>query len=268
MKISIIGGDKRNLYLKELLEKEGHNVIAWGFDKLTPNTISLKEALKSKLIICPIPFAKEGSLVAPFSTHTISIDILSSLSNQQLVIAGGISKANLNIAYIDILNNESFLRKNAIATAEGVIALAIQETEITMHNSNITIIGAGRIGKLCASYFKSLGSNVTVVVSKSGRIPAESTPYQYVLHQNMQNCLRYADIIVSTPPGDALNKAHIPKINKNAIIIDVSSKPYGVSQDVEQAVKTFRPQSIPGKISPKTAAEYIRDEVIKIINKA
>ena len=284
MNISIIGGDKRNLHLKTLLEKDGHTITLWGFDKLgipSPSQ-NLKEALQAPIIIGPIPFIKNNKLYAPYAyKNDTDINILKNLNKNQTLIGGGLPDLvkTLNITYIDLLKNETFVQKNALPTAEGTLAIAIQESDITIANSNIVIIGAGRIGKICEKLFANLGANVTIVVREPKKLdnnfafchqniiqPIDKKQVtKAVLHQNMAPYLKKADIIISTPPGEVLTKKHIPYINPNALVIDVSSQPYGVSQDIEN---TLRPHALPGRMFAKTAATYIHTEITNILQKS
>ena len=65
-----------------------------------------------------------------------------------------------NIKIIDILEKEELAVLNSIPTAEGAIKIAIEESQITLHNSNCLILGFGRIGKLLAKMLNGIGAKV------------------------------------------------------------------------------------------------------------
>ena len=82
-----------------------------------------------------------------------------------------------------MLKIEELTILNAIPTAEGTIKIAIEETENTIHESNIMIIGFGRIGKILCKNFKDLGGNVYCTARKEKDLAwireARYTPVHY-----------------------------------------------------------------------------------------
>ena len=61
---------------------------------------------------------------------------------------------------IDIMKCEELAVLNSISTAEGAIQIAMEETNHTLHDSNILILGFGRIGKVLAKMLNAIGANV------------------------------------------------------------------------------------------------------------
>ena len=61
-KAAVIGGDKRQAYLAEILEKEGYEVVTYAVNCVHERkAASLKEALKAAPVIAaPVPFLIEG----------------------------------------------------------------------------------------------------------------------------------------------------------------------------------------------------------------
>ena len=63
-KATVIGGDKRQAYLAEILEKEGYEVVTYAVNYVHGSrATSLKEALKAAAVIAaPVPFLKGGEI--------------------------------------------------------------------------------------------------------------------------------------------------------------------------------------------------------------
>ena len=59
---------------------------------------------------------------------------------------------------------------NSIPTVEGTIMMAIQHTDITIHGSNVVVLGLGRVGMSVARTFHLLGSKVKVGARKPEHI--------------------------------------------------------------------------------------------------
>lgn len=279
---SIIGGDKRNINLKYLLEEDGHEVKAYGFSKYKEDNIdnckSLKEAIyTNRYIICGIPFMGENNLItSPFSGIDIKADmLLDSLNKNHTLIAGGLNKDVLlmakerEIEVFDILNNEQACLLNAIPTAEGVIKIVIEETDTTICGSSVMVIGYGRIGKVLCKMLNGLGAKVFVVVNTPiSKAEAESLGYNTIMYEDINSYLPNIDTIVNTVPSKVINKNNLIYVRETSLIIDISSKPFGVDFDdcKNYGVKVLLARSLPGKVAPKSAAIYIRDTIYTIIN--
>lgn len=161
--IGFFGGDSRIIKLAELFRKDGYIIYTYGLEEAKFNEKNIKKTTledfinETTYIFSSIPFSKDNeNIYSPFSKVKMNIkEILPQLKNKK-IITGAISekfveKAEVyNIEIIDILKNESLQILNAIPTAEGAIQIAMEESEITIHGSEILILGFGRIGKALA----------------------------------------------------------------------------------------------------------------------
>ena len=75
------------------------------------------------------------------------------------------------------------------------------------------------------------------------------------------------DILVNTIPSVVIDRRILENLNKNCMIIDVASAPYGVDYACagELSINAMQCPSLPGKIVPKTAGEIIGNAINKII---
>ena len=203
----IIGGDKRILYLAEMFSDENNNVKILGFDKLFENgqlfeneylkkANSTDEIKNEDIIISSIPLSIDGeNIYAPFSNEKIKLDVL----KNKKFIAGKIPEKLYSKGCFDILKDEEFTMLNTIPTAEGAIAKAIEETEITIEKSNCLILGFGRVGKILAYKLKRLDANV-YAESRNEKTLAEIRAYGYnpVKFEEIGNKICRMDIIFNT----------------------------------------------------------------------
>ena len=182
MKFGIIGGDLRIVKLAEMLSKENNTIYVYGLEKSedlknNPQIIqcdTIKKAVQEvEIVIGPIPFSSNGNTVnAPFSEKEITIKELMDLINAKVLIAGGITPEIYNISkdeyieIIDIMKREELAVLNTIATAEGTIQIAIENTNRILHGSEVLILGFGRIGKVLARKLAGLSAKVTCAARK------------------------------------------------------------------------------------------------------
>jgi dipicolinate synthase subunit A len=157
---------------------------------------------------------------------------------------------------------------NAIPTAEGAIQIAMEELPITLHNSNVLILGYGRIGKILAKMLHGIGANVYVEARKYADIAwIKSYCYKPVMLNEISQIIGDMNLVVNTIPSLILNCELLNKLNKDCLVIDLASKPGGVDFDKakEFGIKAIWALSLPGKVAPVTAAEFIKNTVYNII---
>lgn len=289
MNFTIIGGDLRTVRLAEMLCTK-HDIYIYGIenkiDKYQSSkegsiTIckSLEEAIaKSKIILGPMPLSKDGENInAPFSEEKIEISkIIENLNQEKIFIAGSIKNDiqkifnNKSIKSIDLMEEEELTVLNTIATAEGTIQVAIENTERNIHKSKVLVLGFGRVAKVVAKKFKLLDSYVTCAARKiEDKAWIETLGYEYININKMEENLSEFDIIINTVPQIILTKKELRYINNHTVIIDLASKPGGVDQDSvkELGIKYIWALALPGKVAPITSAEYMKNTINHILDK-
>lgn len=282
-RFTVLGGDLRSVKLANLISADGNNVNIYGFKNAgfelgLEESPSLELAInESDIVIGPLPCSNDNENInAPFCPDKIYIkDVFKIMTKNQLFIAGRISEkiqhaASVYSVYsVDLLEREEMAVLNAIPTAEGAIQIAMEEMPITLHNSKALILGFGRIGKILAKMLLALGANVYVMARKYSDLAwIKSYGYKPVHINEIGNNLENMDAIFNTIPHVILDISMLGKIKKDSLIIDLASKPGGV--DFEKAkdmgVKTIWALSLPGKVAPVTAAEFMKDTIYNIIN--
>ena len=253
--ISIIGGDLRTVYLVKLLKNEGFLLYTYGIEKADLNSDylnitkceNLKQCIESSnFIISAIPFSKDNIYVnTGFSNNKIRIDEIAKIIDNKTFIAGNIpnifyqsieNKHNTEI--IDIMDSEELAILNSISTAEGAIKIAIENTNFTIHGSNVLILGFGRIGKVLAKMLDGIGAKVFCEARKKEDLAwIEAYRYNKVNLTELENNLGIYDIIFNTIPYEILNKNKLKLLKKEVLVIDLASKPGGVDKKCAEEMK-------------------------------
>ena len=277
---AVIGGDKRNIALAEIIFRKGKDIKLFGFSGMNLPFMckNFSETVgKARYIIGPTPCSLGGGdLNAPFYDESLYVeDLFREMKPGQVFIAGFIKPEvkllaqDYGIEIIDMLEREELLILNAIPTAEGAIKIAIEETEITLHNSRTVVIGYGRIGTVLSRMLSGMGAKVSVVTNTAhAAAAAESAAHEVIPFEEMEKALPQADIIFNTVPQIILDETNLPKVKKSTLIIDLSSSPNGVDASAARklGVKTLFANSLPGKTAPITTAKYIYDTIERIVS--
>ncbi len=281
-RISIIGGDLRIAYLAEILSNDNYEVFTYGLEKseiIIENTKihkcnSLEEISDmASIVISSIPLTRDGiNINTPLSDKKISIEEVTKILDGKLFLAGKIEKeiqAELpHTKIVDLLENEELTVLNAIASAEGTIQVAMQETNITLHESNILITGFGRITKVLFNMLKGFGANIYCETTKQENLSwIRAYGYTPILLEELNNNLGKFDLIINTVPHIILDKTNLNLLKKDCVIVDVASAPGGVDREEakKQDIETIWVLGLPGKVAPYTAAKYIKETLDNII---
>lgn len=239
---SVIYGDSRQELLIELLAKSNYTVKVFGFNHKFDNENIIicnnyENAIKnSNVIIGPIPFSKNGKDV--FTIHdylpTLDIEDLFKLCKNKLIIAGVISKSIKDIAnkykvsIFDLFSLEEMAILNSIPTSEGAIQIAMQESDITLHGSNILILGYGHCGKTLAYMLKGIGANIYIYTKEVQDIACSKVyGFKSVDSLLLNYKLSDFDFIFNTIPEVILTKEVLKSLKPNCIIVDLASAPGG-----------------------------------------
>lgn len=279
--VSVIGGDLRQITLARLLKSEGYHIFLYGFDKdINIQDMEIEEdvdyALGSDIIILPVPVTFDGIHInSPYSKKPLTIEEFLDGITPSAMVFGGQIKPNLakaldekGIKFFDYLNREELAIRNAIPTAEGAIKIAIEETPITINGSRCLILGYGRIGKILAKMLSGLGAHVTVEARKYADLAMiYSHGYEPLSLCDLKSKLDSFDIIFNTVPAMLLDSELLKVMDKDALIIDLSSRPGGVDFNAAKdlGVKVIWALGLPGKIAPVTSGAIIKDTIMNII---
>ena len=256
VKIYFLGKDKRSEYLKKLYEKEVSVV----------NSIE-----QSEYVILPIPFSKDKSHIT--GEDLLIEDFIKKCINKT-IFSGAIPKEFKrqmeinNVAYVDLMELDEVALLNAIPTAEGAIAKAMEETDITIHGANVLVLGFGRVAKILADKLKGLNANVFCAARKQKDLAhINALGYNVVDINNMLDVMDKMDIIFNTVPTMILGEKKLELLNNDTVIIDLASAPGGVDFKVSKklGIKACLELALPSKVAPKSAASYLKKSIDSII---
>lgn len=276
---AIIGGDKRQLYCARSLADDGFEVILGGFDKVvsmlgvelcTPE----EAAQKGEVIILPLPSVnKEGIIPAAFSDKKIKLTELSPCLSGKRVFCSMKDKVtdlapNLNPKLLsDYYAREDFVLSNAYVTAEGAVKIALERFEGTINGAKVLVCGFGRIGKALTKVLSGFYPKLTVSARKSEDLAAIRLLGAKAVQTDKLYKEKPFDIIFSTVPALVFGPELLAKIANDAVLIDLASLPGSVDFEAAERLQVdyVHALSLPGKTSPKTAGEIIKDTVYTIL---
>lgn len=284
-KIIIFGGDQRTVHMIQQFAGFGLEVIVVGFDNMHFNHENITHEMvkdsifqKAKAVILPVGGTDErGEVVASFTTDKL---ILTHSNIEQLpsnaVVYTGIAKHYLvdllekhHIHYNILFNRNDVAILNSVPTAEGTLQIAMEQTNHTIHQSEVVIVGFGRIGITMARLFKAVGAKTTVVTRNADeKARIIEMGCSLLSFESLEKHMHTFDICINTVPSLIVTKHVIDQMSAQSLIIDVASAPGGVdfSYAKQSGIQAVHALGIPGKTAPITAGHILADILIDLIS--
>ena len=268
----IIGGDSRLKYFYQSLKSKGYSVSHIFSERFEDYEKATEKIEKVNVIILPIPLTQDKRhIFTPLCDKRLLIeDVVKRVKSDALIFGGGehiLFDGNKN--YNNLLLNEELTLKNAYATSEATLAIIEEKLPTTIFGSTFAVLGYGRIGKSLGRILKLLGGNVTVFARRPLVLQqATEDGFKSQNINKIEEFLKTADVIINTIPHLILTNNALKTLKDQTIIIDLASRPGGVDFVAARkyGLNTVHALSLPGKFSPKSAAEYIEDAVFKDLN--
>ena len=280
--ITVVGGDLRIVKLIEMLTNDGYKVYTYALENseelLSLDGVemcpTLEEAVSySKVVVGPVPLSSDRRRIsAPFGRNSVELEDFVEALKGKYLIAGNINITEkleeMGVQSTDLLKREEFSVLNTIATAEGTIQIAMEETQRTVHGTNVLIMGFGRIGKVLAKMLDGIGAKVYCEARKDEDISwIKAYGYNPIHLNDLDENLNKFDIIINTIPFQLLNADKLDLVKPEAVIIDLASNPGGVDRKAarEKNIKVIWALSLPAKVAPLTSAEFIKETLYHVL---
>lgn len=283
MKFAVMGGDMRMVSLAAMLYDAGHEVCTYALDAAPEGSVRLcgltaaGAGQEADCIILPLPVVRSGGLLnAPMSAiaHDAA-ELLRQLPQGSLVCAGSPDKTLLleaekaSLRMIDYYAREELVALNALATAEGAISVLLRSSPITIWESKILIIGAGRVGKMLASRLRDLGAEVTISARKASDMAyIRAMGCKAADTRTLSSELSKFNTIFNTVPAMVLSSDKLKLLSPDTLLIDLASRPGGIDFEAARILKlrTIWAQGLPAETSPVTAGRIIMETVLNILS--
>lgn len=274
MNFGIIGGDRRQAGLAELLRDAGHSVSTYGLEQWGQGgTTTLQEAAAADIVVLPLPLCRPAGMLNCESREIPIEKLFGLFAPRQMLLAGQVQPAQAELAQtrglrlVDYFKREELTVANAAATAEAAIQVAMEHSERTLLGMNCLVLGFGRIGKLLSQRLVGMGARVTATARKSADLAwIRAYGFTALETEGLDGNLRRFDVVFNTIPAPVLGETLLKQLPAGCLCIELASVP-GI--DLAVADKLGLPnvwaRMLPGRMVPCSAAEILRDAVYNIL---
>lgn len=249
----ILGDEPRQKYLAELLTARGHVVM------------QAEEYLPGyhDAVLLPVPqtkkYLEENANRLQKGQIVYGCNFPPELESQC---------SERGIAFVDYMKAEGVSSRNAVATAEGAVAEALQGACVTLSESRCLVAGYGCCGEVLAERLLSLKAQVTVMERKEEkRARARGLGCQAVSFNRPAEELGTYDYIFNTVPSRVFTAEILSRVKRDVRIIDIASAPGGVDFDFcqKKGIQAKLCLGLPGKYAPKSSAGILVEVIGKTI---
>lgn len=272
----VVGGDMRQVYLARGIAGDGFPVVCSCLEKGegVPGPVGLEELCrKADVVILPLPASRDGAcLNAPLAAEPVGLDedfarlfagkrVLGGMTGRLRASADAWERADLQ----DYYEREELLIGNAVLTAEGAIGAAIAGHPGSLNGGRCLVTGFGRIGKALCLGLRGLGAHVDCAARKArDRTAIEALGCRALRYEEIGGGY---DLVFNTVPHRVLEAPALAKQSPGCLLLELASAPGGI--DLEAAarlgLRVQQEPSLPGRMSPKTAAELIKKTVYNML---
>lgn len=266
--IGFLGGDKRMAYLARSLKEDGYEVKTWSLTGM-PDADRPGEVTAADRIVLPVPLCRDGRL------HGTSLplgELWPRLRAEATVYAGAVPAEErtraeaLGLHIVDYFADEALTVKNAVPTAEGALAAAMEHMNVTINGAPCLVVGFGRIGKVLAHDLAALGAKVSVSARKDGDLAWIDTLGYAPLHtERLAGRLGEFRAVFNTVPHMVLDTALLRELRRDCVLIELASQS-GIDAKAAKALELdyIKASGLPGKVAPETAALAIKETLYRI----
>lgn len=209
MKCFLLNTDNRLIYLHKLLKDK--NCALTTFKNI------LCSSQNNDLIILPpnYKWVKETAEQLP---------------NNITIVCGNTSEEILqifktkNIKYLNLMQDETFVLKNATLTAEGFLADLILNTPNSIFEQKILLLGGGRVAKAVGILFNKLGINFDITMRNETKlIDAQIYASNIINWKFVKTKLKNYDVVINTIPNELFVKKDLQKFKLNTTVFELAS---------------------------------------------
>ncbi len=269
MRIALVGGDARMLYAKEALALRGHsvNLCAHGEAPLSPLLLA-----DAEVALLPHPLTRDGqALFAPLSPLPVPLAALFEMLPEGIPLLVGRDDTATAIAakghpLLAYGKNETYLRRTTAITAEGVLALLLEELPLTLPETPIMLLGSGRLATALAELLLGLHTPLAVFARKEA--PLEKSNLRPLPLAALPAEIGRYRVIINTVPAPLFTPVLLRCAAKGTLYIELASAGTATPPALftEAGLSYLPAPAVPGRYAPTSAGLALADAACEILD--
>jgi dipicolinate synthase subunit A len=161
---------------------------------------------------------------------------------------------------VDLLENEAFVVRNALLTAQGTVCAFQQTSESALCDLRCAVVGYGRIAKFLCRLLAAHGARLTVTARRESDLALIDAERMRAVHiRRLAQVLPEADAVFNTVPHHVFGEEELRAIRPGVTLMELASPPYGMDLRLaeELGVSVRVESGLPGRYFPVSAARVM-----------
>ena len=258
-RIILIGGDERSMVLCRLLHEKGHHI----HHQLPQNRAEecLPLIREAEAVILPTDY--RGGPLTGFCGYPDAIALLYEMQSRCFLFCGAAddrlkqlaAKQNLRLA--QMLEDEVYLIQNAYLSAKGALQCAMENSEGSLWQASVAVIGTGRIAQALMPLLHCFSTDIRVVGRNAAHLEkARMMGFRGFSLGDMACALAGTEYIFNTIPSPIIHAGDLAHMAAGGLYIELASPPYGCApKDLSPHGRYHLASGLPGKCCPIAAAK-------------
>jgi len=247
-RIAVIGGDERDPQIARLAAATGASVHAYGLPwpgdgvpGVTLEPTAHAAAAGADYVLFPIPLGIGLQVYAPHAPEPIVADrkLLSVLAPGAHIFLGratpevrqAADEAGIELHEYDPDRELMLLRAPAIV--EGAIHQAIANTDVTINDATVVVVGYGNIGSLLTRHLRGLGAHVHVAarnpIQRAAAYADGATPLTL---EELPALAPSLGMVFSTVPARVVGRELLERLPRGSLVLDIAPPPHHADLDL------------------------------------
>ncbi len=277
-KVAILGGDDRQFYQKQALERLGWESDLWGLGAGKDTVMDWQSAIHgAAAILLPLPASADGVRIRCANDAITGLrfsTLLNALDLHVHIFGGKLSEiwkdmaAKKGIPMTDYYEWEALQVKNALPTVEGAILYALQELPVTLDGTEVAVIGYGRIASLLSEKLLLLGASVTVYARKETDLLHAALRHLQTVRiigeggaSSLCKISPACRMVFNTVPQRIFSESILEQLPKSCILMELASPPGGYDPVLaaSKGLHTVFAPALPGRCFPESAGKILAE---------
>lgn len=271
--IVFIGGDARTVFAAEYLKRLGNRceVEPPNFEEAEISE-TMRESDAQTIAVLPHPYSVDGIIKG--TTELTKAALLPLLPQGSILLGGGFdtdfckATEELGIETYDYAKDEEYLLENAGLTAEGALGYILSESSKSISESDILILGSGRIASSLFELLELIGTDSVSIIMRN-----DEKRYNYIRKgisafsfEELPLVIGGADVVINTVPHAVISNDLFVLVKPGAYFIELASQNgFDVKAAESFGINAQIKRGIPGKCAPKSAGGVLARAIDRTI---
>ena len=284
LRVVILGGDRRELEVARILDALGARVRAVGLpwpDAVSWTANRLEEAAAwADCLVAPVGGTDDvGNVLYCITDDTqppprVTAEVVGRIRPGALFFIGKAAPylrelcRRQEVRLVEFRERDEFAVLNSVPTAEGAIQMAMEHTDITLHGSELLVLGYGRCGRTLAGMLRGLGAHTWVAAREAALAARAAVDGHRILEWGeLKGRIGTMEVVFNTVPAVVLPEEVLAHAEGELVVVDLASAPGGVDFLAARrlGIRAYLAPGLPGIVAPKTAGRIVAKVILQFL---